>query len=161
MDPSTLRTDELANYIDQRYADRACQLELDRLECIFAARVTEEDISISDDDLSVTEMELNVGEESAGWVSLEEQLMHMYYRYISPERRCGMETKDIIGNMRAAINCYLIDAGDAENFRAAAILEAGRDAYERRMSLLQKHRLKNHPFGVDVHDYLSRVGGNQ
>jgi hypothetical protein len=116
---------------------------------------------MSEDELFVTEMELNVGEESAGWFSLEEQLMHMYYRYISPERRCGMETKDIIGNMRAAINCYRGAAGDAENFAAAAILKAGRDSYERRMSLLQKLRPNNHRFGVDVHDYLSRVVGRK
>jgi hypothetical protein len=160
MDPSTLRTDELADYIDQRYADRARQLELDRLECIFAARVTEEDISMCEDELSVTEMELNVGEESV-WVSLEEQLMHMYYRYISPETRRGMETEDIIGNMCAAVNSYPGAAGDAETFAPAAIVSAGRDAYERRMSLLQRLLQSNRRFGVDVYDYLSRVGGNK
>lgn len=151
-DPSKLRTDELADYIDRRYAEGARQLELDRLECIFAARVTEEDISISEDDLSVTEMELNVGEESAGWISLEEQLMHMYYRYISLEKRCGMDTEDIVCNMRAAIKCYCGDAVNFENCEAATILEAGRDAYERRMSILHRLRQKKQPFGVDVHD---------
>jgi hypothetical protein len=158
MDHRTLPTDQLADYIDRRYAECAPQWELDELECIFAARVTEEDLSMSEDELSVTEMELDVGEESAAWASLEEQLMHMYYRFISPDRRGGMEITDIIVNMHAAINCYRVFAGSAEHC-AAPILEAGRDAYERRMSLLQRLRQNKHRFGVDVYEYLSQVGG--
>jgi hypothetical protein len=118
-----MTTNDLEKHIDARYAAGAPQDELDALETIYDTRVTEE--------------EVGVGEATHQGADLEEQLIHMYHRYITPSMRSGMEEADILGNMRSAIQTYGGTPGTD-----AQILSAAKELYEARKALISRYKAK-------------------
>ena len=68
-------TDKLEDYILLRYEQDAPQCELDILETAFSARVTEDDILMTEDDDRMSEDMIN-------GASLEECLFDIYSRYL-------------------------------------------------------------------------------
>lgn len=142
-----LSTDELAAFIDQKYEEMASPMVIDILETLYDAR-------ISEDNQDITEEELQMSEETHEGAGLEEQLINMYHRYLNPELRNKMEVKEIIDNMRDAIETYggggpgLIKVGGID-FSDEQILDAAKDVYERKMELLRKQRADNKEFPVE------------
>lgn len=124
---TALSTDDLEVLIDQRYEAGATQEELDLLENEYAKRVVE-------DELSMTEEEISIAESTHQGADLEEQLSSMYSRYINPELRSGMEEKDILDNMRSAVETYGGKGTDEQ------ILAAAKDIYEHKQQLINKYK---------------------
>jgi len=124
---SILFTDDLEKLIDKRYEIGASQEELNFLETEFAGRVSEED-------LSITEEELNISE----GISVQEQLVNMYHRYLYPELQQGMGANDILSNIRAVIET----AGGKKSIADKQLLFAAKDIYAHRQNLLRKLKAK-------------------
>ena len=119
---SDMSTHELQKYIEKRYEENAPQSELDKLENEYATRVTEDDPDITEG------------------ISLEEQLISMYHRYITPRDRGGMDEDGIINNMREAIKSY--GKGNTHQVSDEQILDAAKDLYDQRKNLKQKYKNK-------------------
>lgn len=122
-------TNELEKYIEKRYTEKAPQKELDKLETEFATRVLEEDLNITENDLNMTE-----------GIALEEELVDMYHKYLTPSARNGMDKEDIIKNMRSAIENR--NHGDSSHLSDKQILDAAKDAYEYKKNLILKKKRK-------------------
>ena len=121
-----MSTQDLEKLIDSKYESGAPQEELDLLETLYESRVSEGEASI----------------EEAEGAGLEEQLVKMYHRYLNPDQRNGMEVKDIVSNMRSAIETYghgspLVELNDDQ------ILDTAKDLYDRKESLLGRQRNKD------------------
>ena len=112
--PKKMTTDELEKYIEKRYSEHAPQSELNRLETEYARRVTEEDLHMTEDDLTMSE-----------GIALEEQLVEMYHKYLTPSARQGMTEENIIENMRSAVESY-----GGRNLADKQILDAAKDVYK-------------------------------
>ena len=128
VDAGGLDTNALEVYIDTQYEIGTPQVELDKLETIYAQRVVEEE-------LNMTEEELGVGEATHQGADLEEQLTNMYHRYLHPEARQGMDVKDILSNMRSAVETYGGKGTDEQ------LLVAAKDIYEHKQKLIEKYKL--------------------
>lgn len=133
---SSLSTDDLEKLVDKRYEIGASQEELNFLETEFAGRVSEEDLSITEEDLSISE-----------GISVQEQLVNMYHRYLDPELRQGMGANDILSNMRAVIET----AGGKESIADEQLLFAAKDIYAHRQNLLRKLKAKPIPERGTIH----------
>ena len=120
---SILSTDDLEKLIDKRYEIGASQEELNFLETEFAGRVSEEDLDITEEELGISE-----------GISVQEQLVNMYHRYLHPELRQGMGVNDILSNMRAVIET----AGGKKSIADKQLLFAAKDIYAHRQNLLKK-----------------------
>ena len=129
-----LSTEQLEQYIDARYEANAPQEELEDLETVYSQRVSE-------DDLNMTEEEPNMHEEIQFGASLEEWLIQMYHRYITPQERCGMELSGIIGNMRSTLEQY--SNGKLKNPTNQRVLSAAKDVYEYKRNLINKYKSRN------------------
>lgn len=127
-----ISTNDLEEYIDLRYEVGAPQNELNKLEDIYAERVVEYEINM-------TEEEISISEETHEGAGLEEQLINMYHRYITPDIRQGMKKVDILNNMRSAIETY----GGKKNITNIQILFAAKDTYKYKKTLIEKYRSKN------------------
>ena len=115
INPEQLTTEELSNYIDKRYEEGATQEELNKLETSFARRISEEETGVTEEELDIDE-----------GISLEEQLVRMYHRYITPSDRHGMDETDILNNMRSVVRGF----GGREDITDEELLSAARDIYE-------------------------------
>ena len=122
---SKLSTQDLEKLIDSKYEAGSPQETLELLETLYDARISEGESSIDKG-------------EGAG---LEEQLINMYHRYINPELRQGMEVKDILGNMRSALETYGFSAGGLkENVTDDEILAAAKELYLDKQDLIKKQK---------------------
>ena len=131
-----LSTDGLEELILLRYESGASQDELDMLETIFAGR-------ISEDDLNVTEEDIQMSEEQFNGASLEEGLYDLYRRFLQPQgRRDGlMDDADIMGGLRAWMEeCGFSLGGFKEGVTDKEIMEAAKDVYERKRALIARYR---------------------
>jgi hypothetical protein len=132
-----MTTDELEAYIDARYEAGAPQYELEALEMAYADRVSE-------DDLTMTEEDPKMQEDTAEGTHLEENLADAYRRYLQQdEERDGRMTKqEVISFMRAiiedskGINKGMKDVSDGQ------ILAAAKDVYEYKRNLIKRYRSK-------------------
>lgn len=118
----SMTTDGLEKYIDGRYESGAPQRELNILEEIYSERVSEEEADYS--------------EETHEGARLEDNLVQMYYRYLHPESRHGMEIADILSNMRESVLTY----GGRTNVTDEQLLAAAKDIFERRAALILKYK---------------------
>ena len=132
-------TDELEKHILMRYEHGAPQEELDRLETLFAGRVTDDDIHMGEEDPQMSEEILN-------GASLEEWLSDSYFRYVQAQtdpQRCTSD-QELIDGMRdglweAGCRCQRLKDGVTDE----QILDAARDIFERRNDLVRRHKRKN------------------
>jgi len=132
-------TVELEVYIEFMYESEASQEELDFLETIFAERISEEDLNITEEDPNMSEeIGINGG-------NLELGLIEMYRRYLQPDgKRDGLMTKkETIQCMRG----YLEDAGlksaGLKDVTDSQILAAAKDVYEYKKNLIKRYKSKN------------------
>jgi hypothetical protein len=132
-----LSTDGLEELILLRYESGASQDELDMLETIFAARVSEEDLNVTEEDIYMSEEQFN-------GASLEEGLYDLYRRYLQPRgRRDGlMDDADILGGLRSWMEeCGFSLGGLKKSVTNEQIFEAARDIYERKQARLGQYRV--------------------
>jgi len=122
-------TDVLDQVIALRYEAGASQAEINLLEDVYADRVSEED--------QPSDYEPDIFDE----VSVEEQLSEMYHRYITPNRRSGMDEEGIISNMRAAVQ----NARGYENLTDENLLAAAKDAYENKARIRSNRNVQYAP----------------
>ncbi len=133
-----LSTEELEQYIDAKYEADAPQDELDALETAYSTRVSE-------DDLSMTEEEPNMREDTAEGTHLEENLVCAYCRYLQPDdhRDGAMTKKEVVSFMRAIIeDSKGINMG-MKKVTNAQVLDAAKDVYEYKKNLIEKFKSKN------------------
>ena len=127
----SMDTSALEAYVLKRYDQNAPQEELNALEDIFEARVSELELGYSEE-------ELNVSENSPGDF-MYESLREMYYRYTHPNDRNGMDERGILDNMRSAV-----ELGSRftmkKNVTDEMLLAAAKDLYEWRRELIQRFR---------------------
>ena len=131
---TAMSTDELESYIDYRYEAGAPQDELDVLEIEYSKRVSE-------DDLSMTEDEPDMREAHEMGVDFEEWLASEYYQFIHPnERSGGRDTKDYF--KPESFNDFL-----TVNFKAGIkrkdIMAAAKDVYEYKRNLIKRQKSSN------------------
>ena len=132
-------TDELEKHILMRYEHGAPQEELDRLETLFAGRVTDEDILMWDADPQMSEEMIN-------GASLEECLSDSYFRYVQAQIDPLRHTTDqeFIEGMRSVLweagcRCQKLKDGVTDE----QIIDAARDIFERRNELVRRYKRKN------------------
>ena len=128
-----LNIHDLEELMDIRYKAEAPQEELDILEDEYATRISEEYLDISEEDVSMSE-------ENEGGTSIGNQLANMYYRYITPDERQGMSEKDILSNMRSALQTAGVRMGGFKGATDKQILDAAKDTYERKLSLIERYK---------------------
>ena len=144
-------TNELEAYIDSRYEAGAPQEELEGLEVVYAERVSE-------DDLNMTEEDPNMREDTAEGSHLEENLRDAYRRYLQPEdERDGRATREeLIHFMRAivedsrGINKGMKDVSDGQ------ILAAAKDVYEYWRNLIKRYKSKNKLSNIPANLWVKR-----
>ena len=135
---AALTTEKLEQYIDSRYEASAPQDELEVLETQYAARVSE-------DDLNMTEEEPNMQEDTGEGTHLEENLVEAYRRYLQPDdQRDGrMTKKEVIVYMRAIIEDSRGINKGMKYVKNADILAAAQDVYEYKRNLVSRYRARN------------------
>jgi hypothetical protein len=104
--------------MDNRYAAGASQKELDLLEKLYASKISE-------------------SEPTTEGISVEEQLIGMHERLITPSKRNGMEPKDIVTNMRSVLEEA---PGGFKGGTDAQILAAAKDAYDYKQGIVSKQK---------------------
>ena len=130
----SLDTDELEVFIDACYEAYAPQEQLDLLETLYATRVSEEY-------LNMTEEEPNMAEAWDMGVDLEEWLAYEYYQYLHPKERVGgKEEADFF--RPEGFNDFL-SLNLKPTIKRKDILSAAKDIYERKQSLILRYRTAN------------------
>jgi hypothetical protein len=133
-------TDKLEDYILLRYEQDAPQCELDILETAFSARITEDDILMTEDDDRMSEDMIN-------GASLEECLFDIYSRYLEQLKNPdGTTTED---DFLAGLRECLLDAGWMtrarlkENVTPQQMWDAAKDVYDRKIHLRTIYKKKH------------------
>jgi len=130
----SLDTENLEVLIDACYEAQATQEQLDLLETIYAQRVSEEDINMTEDDLDVSEA-LDMG------VDLEEWLANEYFEFIHSDQRTGLrDSKDYFNPQ--LFNDFLY-FNPKPGLTRKKIMAAARDIYERKQSLITRYQASN------------------
>ena len=124
LDIKAMSTDELEVFIDLRYEAGAPQDELDALETEYANRVSE-------DDLTMTEEDPNMMEDTAEGTHLEENLRDAYRRYLQPddERDGRMTRQEVVSFMHAIIEDSIGINKGMKKVSDSQILDAAKDVY--------------------------------
>lgn len=137
IDPYIKRIHELSKLIDDAYStnrtDNVENME-EELEILIEKITTKEEDLLSEG-YDVEGQGHDVSESA----SIEEQLAHLYYQYINFNHGYGpFSTKeDILENMRATV----FDPNRKDNIDDHSILDAAKDAYNRKMNLRQRYEL--------------------
>jgi len=130
--PVNMNVQELEAYIDMRYEAGASQLELDSLEDLYDSKV--------DVEMDWNESDGSIGEGIFGQgADLDEQLVYLYYIYVTPEARtAGRNEEDIIYGLRSVLfdlyKKYPDDMSDSE------ILDIAKDFYERKKNIIARYK---------------------
>ena len=140
LDITKLSTDDLEAYIDARYEAGAQQNELDALEVEYAYRVSE-------DDLTMTEDEPNMSEAQDMGVDLEEWLAYEYYRYLHPETEWGGRAEEDFFSPDSFNDFLSLNLKPGTTRQD--IMTAAKDIYEYKIQLRQRQKSKpNYPSGT-------------
>lgn len=144
----SLDTENLESLMDTRYEAGASQKELDFLENIYAERVSEEELNMSEDN-EQSEKELE-GNGRYG-VDLESQLEDFYSQFkLSVNERDGQYTdKELIDNMRSNLAHGYGSVEEAksklENVSDEDIVNAAKDVAEWKQKLNERRAAKGEP----------------
>jgi hypothetical protein len=130
----SLNTNELEVFIDTCYEVHVPQEQLELLETLYADRVSEED-------LNMTEDEPNVAEAWDMGVDLEEWLAYEYYRYLHPPTEWGGRKKGDFFKPET-FNDFL-SLHLKPTIKRKDILSAAKDIYERKQGLILRYRSAN------------------
>jgi hypothetical protein len=128
-----MSTQELEAHIDSRYEAGASQTELEALETAFAGRVSE-------DELSMTEDEPDMREAYDMGIDLEEWLAIEYFQYLNPNERVGGRAEEDYFSP----DCFndFLSLNLKPGITRQDILSAAQDAYQYKQRLI--HRQKYH-----------------
>ncbi|MDE2027079.1 MAG: hypothetical protein KGJ11_00885 [Candidatus Omnitrophica bacterium] len=130
----SLNTEELEVFIDACYETHVPQEQLALLETIYAGRISEDELLMTEDEPSMSEAH-DMG------VDLEEWLAQEYFEYIHPNRRIGLrDSKDYFNP-----SCFddFLYFNPKPGLTRKMLKEAARDIYERKRSLVLRYRSLN------------------
>ncbi|MFA5217176.1 hypothetical protein [Sulfuricurvum sp.] len=130
-----LDTNTLETFINERYEAGATQDELDLLEEIFAKRVSE-------DNLLVTEEDVTMSEDSIQGSNLEDALIDTYKRYLASKKTGeynGTSTEEIKNNFLDVLK-EMATSKPLESVTNDQVFEAAKELYDAKQALLKRQK---------------------
>ena len=129
---------EVEKQLDEAYKRNAPQSEIDHLETELAKWVSEGGHDVSEEDMMG-----HIPATSEGY-SIDEALINLYHQYLNAGNKSitPYDRQEIIDIMRGEINDPVHKLWTVGNLTDQQILDAAKDAYENRRSLLQRKKLQ-------------------